>query len=264
MSTRPNAVGLSDEWKRRLNEIKEKAKVAEKGSTYFLEVSSLPVVSLFIVAGDKISTVTNENETHLHFAGQPDTYPSIQDPEIAIESIGYHQYLLNNSENDCMDLTAFKSKFELLCEDIETASKESQGIKCHEDGSRQNTHITNVIYLHICDVLNIMMNKKKGHKTQLVITSRLLPHITEELSNELDAIYLKDENRVFFYTNIDYIYYYYAYLSNHSILPIRSEISLTNDVFIYSRFFMNNDHYVRHQEVKCMKSIKMVLICSLK
>ena len=53
MSNRPASVGLSDEWKRRLDEVKVKAKVAEKGSTFFMEVSSLPVVSLFIVSGKK-------------------------------------------------------------------------------------------------------------------------------------------------------------------------------------------------------------------
>ena len=89
MSSRPNSVGLSDEWKRRLDEVKDKAKVAEKGSTYFLEVSSLPVVSLFIVSGNKLDQSSNERETHLHFSSQPDTYPTIQDPFIAMQSIGY-------------------------------------------------------------------------------------------------------------------------------------------------------------------------------
>lgn len=118
MSDRPDSVGLSDEWRRRLDEVKEKAKVAEKGSTYFLEISSLPVVSLFIVTGDKINRLSSERETHLHFSSQPDTYPMVQDKVIAMQSIGYQHYLKDSVDTDRLDLSAFKTKFLSVCESI--------------------------------------------------------------------------------------------------------------------------------------------------
>ena len=256
MSTPPHSTGLSDEWKRRLDDIKEKAKRAEKGSTYFMEVSSIPVMSLFVVTGEKSKTAPNENETHLHFSGQPDTYPILQDAEVAIESIGYQHYLSINSGCEVMDLTTYKSKFASVCDDINRATKECHGVKCYEDGSTQNTHITNVLYLHICDILNIIVNKKKEKQTDVVIKTRLLSVIAEEMTNEFEDIYLTKDNRLFLFDNIDYIYYYHAYLFNRSILPVRSDISLQSDVFIHSLFFMNNEHYVRHQDGKLHEIIQ--------
>ena len=84
----------------------------------------------------------------------------------------------------------------------------------------------------------------------MVVKTKLLKKISDNLINDFEEVHLQSENRVFLEQNIDYIYYCYAYLGNTSFLPIRTEISINSEVFIHSRFFMNNEHYVRHQKGK--------------
>ena len=187
MCDRPDSVGLSDEWRRRLDDLKEKAKVAEKGSIFFVEISSLPVVSLFIVTGDKINRLSSERETHLHFSSQPDTYPRAQDKVIAMQSIGYQHYLKECVDIERLDLSAFQTKFLSVCDDINNAIKKNHGVRCYEDGSQSNTHITNIIYLHICDILNMIINRVHNNQTRLVIKTKLLKKISDDLINDFEV-----------------------------------------------------------------------------
>ena len=97
----PASIALSDDWKRRLNDVKRKAKVADEGSTHFLQVSSHPVVSLFIVTGEKLNEMTNERCVHLHYSPQPECYPPVVTDTSVLEAMGYNQFNeTNNTMND--------------------------------------------------------------------------------------------------------------------------------------------------------------------
>ena len=82
MYTLPESISNSSGWKKRLDYIKAKAKDAKEGATFFLQVSSHPVVSLFVVTGGISKKNKDERDTHLHFEPQPDTYPMVVDSTI--------------------------------------------------------------------------------------------------------------------------------------------------------------------------------------
>ena len=246
----PDSVSLSEDWKRRLNEVKRKAMVADEGSTYFLQVSSHPVVSLFIVTGDKLNDTSNERSVHLHYSPQPECYPPVITDTSVLEAMGYEQY---NKLNGTMmkkypTLEEYKISLYSLFDDIDRTILENHGVRCYDDGCARNKAHTNVFYLHICDVLNIFINKKMhSGTTEVIVSTDMLMSIPTTMSNEFEDSYLRESNKEFLSSNVDFVYYCYAYLGNKSFVPIRTGIKDNSNTFVCSKFFMNNDHFVMHQ-----------------
>ena len=131
--------------------------------------------------------------------------------------------------------------------DIDKAIRDNHGVKCYADGNTLNVERENIFYLHICDVLNIMVKKINATPIEVVVKSELLNCIPTNLKNEFETIYLKQANSKFLYSEIDFIYYCYCYLGNTSFVPIRTKIANDNVTFKISKFFINNIHFQRHQ-----------------
>ena len=163
MYTLPESISNSLDWKRRIGYIKRKAKYADEGSTFFLQVSNHPVVSLFIVTGAIDTKNRDERLIHLHFEPQPDTYPNLVTSTSMMETMGYNDYMSScRSDETIMDKEEYKKKFYACCEDIDKSIKVNHGVKCYEDGDSTNNSETNVFYLHVCDILHIMISKSSG------------------------------------------------------------------------------------------------------
>ena len=246
--TIPHSISNSIQWNRRLNDVRRQAINADKDSCFFLEVSSSPLVSLFIVTGDFKDKSHKERDVHLHFAEQTDEYPKMVGSQKDVETMGYQMYIKNKGMDEAiLNIEQYKAKLYDVFGDIDNAIRTNHGIRCYADGDRTNVDKTNVFYLHICDILNIMVKKKHESNTEVVVISNMLKEIPARMTNDFEKHFLKKYNEAFLISEVDFVYYCYAYLGNTSFMPIRTKIEVDDNMFMKSLFFMNNDHFVKHQ-----------------
>jgi hypothetical protein len=94
----PQSISQSETWKKRLANVKKMANDAEDRSTFFLEVSSRLIVSLFVVALPKKAHKQEQRDVHLHFLQQPSEYPPHVKNKTELEAKGYGKYLFNKTK----------------------------------------------------------------------------------------------------------------------------------------------------------------------
>jgi hypothetical protein len=245
---------LTPEFKKKLEEIRTRCEKADTGTCNFLEVNANPVTSLYMISGKTKPDGTKE--VHMSFEQEPSGFPKMPDTNLGCDKEGYKMYLtklksdydLGKSEKfSGMQFLEWKARLYEICDIIDAVIRNNHGIKCFEDGDCTNDNIKNVMFLHVCDVMNLHMNKKRNMETTLLIKNKLLKELKSSTvdiltSSVLDASYMK-----FFEENIDHLYTNYCYYGNSSFLPIRTHIAENDTVFNHSKFFMNNVHYAKHQ-----------------
>ena len=95
---------------------------------------------------------------------------------------------------------------------------------CYDDGNLENHRIHNCFVLHICDVLNIHMRRKKGFETKVLIRGYTLNQIGPNTKSKFIEQNMTSDQLAFLETNIDYIYRQYCYYGNYSYIPVRTYI----------------------------------------
>jgi hypothetical protein len=191
---------LSPEKWRQLELLKVAAASSQKGSTHFFEIDSCPVCSVLLVTGDKKNNGTNEMDIHLRFINQPDHYPKVMKNRWEVQKAAYNDYVSKKLHQ----LAADQSKGILIKKYVDYARdyqseiqifdkvvKENHGVRCFENSDLNNDTYGNVIFLHICDVINIYANKLKGVKTDLFLKLELLSELQEDMSDLLFEKFLK-------------------------------------------------------------------------
>ena len=141
----PPSVIVSDELKKRIEVVKGKAQTAEAGSTFFIEVSSLPLVSLFIVTGEEITDNNGLKPVHLHFAEQSALYPTIFQRGSKVETIGYSRYLKEDVLKDKISLSDYQNKLISVCVDINKSIRPVLAVTSY-------TYQTFFLYPFLCDM----------------------------------------------------------------------------------------------------------------
>ena len=237
--------GMSDDLKRRLDIVKYKAKYAEVGSMFFIEVSSLPLVSVLVVTGQEDKLDKNSKQVHLTYVPQPENYPPTFDGGLELESIGYKRYLQENKDTQIMSLKHYQHKVVNLCNNINASIQKNHGVKCYDNEEKKKNG--DCFYLHICDIFNVMVCNLSEDKIEVVVRSDLLTDVCDEMTNEFETLYLQASDRKFLVDNIDLFYYCYGYLGNNSFVPIRTKVPSNSIYFLHSSFFTNNDHFISHQ-----------------
>ena len=240
---------LSNEWQRRFDIIKDRAEHADKGDTFFMQVSSHPIVSLFLVTGDIIDPNSRKKNIHLHLSHQDETYPKVLTSQKQMDTMGWNKYnaLCGIEESNQHERKIYDIKMKIVCSGIDESIKCNHGVKCFEDGNVDNLEATNIFYLHICDILNLMVNKQDDTSNEIVVETKLLKSIPDGLVNDFEVRFLNRNYRDFLLKHIDFIYYCYAYVGNHSFIPIRLKVNKDSTIFKDSSFFMNNEHFLKHQ-----------------
>lgn len=233
---------------RRLNNAKTLAQSSDEGSTFFIEVSYYPVVSLFIKTGKPTQDDSNKNELHLEYVYQPETYPKLNLKNYTPEAIGYTKYMaLSNNEEEKMSFDNYKTEFNGICQEISQAIKQCHGIKTYEDGDESNETISNIVILHVCDIMNLFMCKENNTTANLFLKTTLFDTIPQRLSDQININFISEERKEFFITHIDFFYMCFGYFGNTSFIPIRTSINRESEIFIESKFFTNCEHYKKHQ-----------------
>ena len=141
------SIQLSAELKTKIGNFKTIAEEGVEGDVNFVEISSFPLVSLFIVTGGVRSDNTNKRYVHMEFKNQPTSFPTYNLSSISVEMIGYKKYkVLNDGKQDELTFENYSKKFQSTCEDIDAAICTYHGIKCFEDGEASNDTTANVFF----------------------------------------------------------------------------------------------------------------------
>jgi hypothetical protein len=249
----------SPEWQAKLTRITELAENAREGDEFFLEMSrSNPMCSMYLRTGGVSLDNPNKKNVHLLVEQEPVTYPYWPSTREVAKDNAYVEYLgrfkkefgNTNSSRVPMSKSTFKDKYTEITKVVDSEIKESHGIMCYHDGNVNNTTIHNCYILHICDVLNIHIRKKKGLKTRVLIRSYILNQIGPDTTSKLIEETLTSDQLAFLEENIDYFYRQYCYYGNYSYVPVRTYVERDCSVFKLSKFFMNDTFYTKHQKGK--------------
>ena len=254
----------SNDWTRRLTNAKICAENGDEGDVFFLEVTTSPLVSLFITTGKSIKKNSKKKSVSLSFKEQHSSYPTVIETKDEVVRVGYNNFKVVIEEMS--DNRKAKKKFkdttmseysDMLreaCIDIDSSIRDYHGIVCYVDGNHHNRSIGNLYVLHVCDVMNIMVSSMKNKIPKVVVKSSLLMTIPgDHIKNDLMQTHLRKKNFEFFFAHIDFFYMIYGYYNNHSFVPVRTQVSIHSRVFRKSSFFTNDDHFIRHQKGKLIE-----------
>ena len=265
MTSIPVVTGnISSDWTRRLRNAKMCAENGEEGDVFFLEVTTSPLVSLYITTGKPIKKESKKKSVSLSFIEQHSSYPKAIENKEEVVRVGYTHFKNvieeMNDERTAKKIyknTTLAEYTELLREtstDVDNAIRDYHGILCYQDGNHHNTSLGNLYVLHVCDVMNIMVASMKRNIPKVLVKSALLINLPDDhIKNDLMQTHLRKKNFDFFFAHIDFFYMIYGYYNNHSFVPIRTEVSIHSRVFKKSSFFMNDSHFIRHQKGKLIE-----------
>jgi hypothetical protein len=247
---------LTTEQRRKLEIITDSARNSDEGTRHFFELSSKPVTSVFIHTLGLADDDSGEHDLRVETVGQPDSYPEFPANMYATEQEAYADYyrkkLAEYREDETNGLNpisfqAYQRRFQRVLEIIDGAVRAHHGVKCFEDGDRTNLNYRNVFYLHVCDVINIYVNRRRGVPTHVYIRTNSLSEISSNLSDELTTELLTGEELETFDYQCDMFYRCFCYYGNYSFLAIRTQVPLNLEEMPLSRFFTNNEHFMQHQ-----------------
>ena len=109
------------------------AEAGNEGDVTFLEVSSNPVVSLFITMGKVINNIEMKRTVDLQYTGQHSSYPTAITNAQEMEEKGYHMFKENvrrcdkieiKNKFEELELLQYKKCFEDICNDIDKAIRD--------------------------------------------------------------------------------------------------------------------------------------------
>ena len=236
----------------RLSVLKGIAETSVEGRVFFYEVSSNPVVSLYITTGSVSKSNPKKKDLHLKYVNEPSNYPKVSLVGKTLDEVGYDRYqgVVQNDTVIDVSFDEYKIKFHSICDKLNKAISQYHGIKCYEDGDSSNQSVTNVIILHICDVLNIMLSEVEEKVPHLFMDTSLFRMIDRRLSKEVQIPLLSRTEKKFVIQHVDFFYMCYAYVGNYSFVPIRTKVERDCDIFKTSSFFTNDEHFIKHQKGK--------------
>jgi hypothetical protein len=252
---------LTPEKQRQLALLKEEALCADKGIAHFYELDLCPVFGLYLTTGDMKTDGSNEKDVHMKFVNQPDYYPPVINSQDDVIKEAYSDYIfkkLSQYGKDQSKGVLIKRYFDYwvdykaVIEVCDNSIREYHGVQCFEDGNTSNDDYRNVLFLHICNLFNIYVNKSQGTDTKVLLKSNLLKEIKPEITDFLFGKHLNVRNLETFKYQIDMFYMYYCYYCNKSFVPVSTYIDKQSDVFLKSKFFVNDNHFARHQKGKMM------------
>jgi hypothetical protein len=249
---------LTDNQKHQLSLLKASALKADKGTSHFYEFSACPVIGLYLISGDLEQDGSNNREIEMKLVSQPDYYPVHNGYQQLLKD-AYGDYVQKKLTQFAADqskgvyihnLANYQTEFESVLKVFDREVKEYHGIMCFDDGNVENDDFDNVFFLHICDVINIYANKMIGQKTKLLLKTVMLPTIEDRMCDILFQKKLTGKVLETFKYQMDMFYYTYCYNGNRSFIPVRTHVARDSKIFVKSKFFMNDNHFVRHQNGK--------------
>ena len=126
---------VNSERNRRIRNAKECAESSPEGTVSFLQVSTVPLVSLFITTGKKLNKDSKKMSVDLRFVNQHSQYPKIIEDRQEIERVGYEEFrsIIHQSDEDMklkfgkVNLPEYIKMFYNTCKDIDSSKKNITG-----------------------------------------------------------------------------------------------------------------------------------------
>jgi hypothetical protein len=229
-----------------------------EGDVHFVQVTNCPVTLLFLITGRVRDDSTTLHEVHMRLVGQTSDYPDVPANMYSTQKKGYKHHLekarnLYQADNsvgfNTLDFQTYREMFMNICQHIDNARRVHHGIKCYNDGNLENNVFSNVFYIHVCDVLNILKCERNNQPMPAVfIQTTMFEEVLREWRNALVYSMLTVYELEFLVQEIDFFYTCFAYYGNYSMLPVRTRVDEGCNVLSHSSFFTNNEHFVEHQK----------------
>ena len=88
-----------------------------------------------------------------------------------------------------------------------------------------NNSRSNVIYLHVCDILSMMYARVLNEENpRVILKNSKLEEISDEMIDELTVRVFNNEEKEYILDNFDIFYVCFGYWHNYSNLPIRFDV----------------------------------------
>ena len=192
------------------------------GDKFFLQVSSTPLVSLFITTRSEVDILSKKKKVDLRFVSQPSSYPKEITSQDEMDRIGYNLLITSSTNKTNLDvennfghisLSNYKKLFCSTCMNIDAAIKEFHGIKCYRDDNATNKSMGNIHFLQICDIFNVMVCKHYEVVPEITVKTSLFQerYLPTTVTNEFEDVFLEEDNYKFLLCHIDHFYMIYCY-----------------------------------------------------
>jgi hypothetical protein len=246
------------DWERIQANAIERAENGHEGLVTFAAMSSNPVQSMFLTTQEERDDGTGLRNFHLHIVSQPSNYPDTPRDMNLTQREGYRRYLRrvlveqrgNGIDVVPLSISEWRSRFMEVAAVIDESIRDCHGVQCHEDGDLNNHHVSNVFYMHVCDIMNIYQRRLIGEAPVLYLPSPTLDQIKLETRNMLTDRMLNRRQLNFFLQEIDFFYNCFAYFGNYSFVPIRTLVEEMGDTWPTATFYTHDNHFREHQEGK--------------
>jgi hypothetical protein len=238
-----------DQFRTKLNTACTLCENGAAGDLHFLQLSHCPVTSLYLVTGPLREDSNTLHQTNMRVVAQPDNFPEFPRTMYSSQQKGYKYHLEkcrdaykqdNSVGFNPLDFQTYRETlFMNICRHIDAALCQHHGIKCYNDGNLSNNTFSNVFFMHVCNILNMLKCEKKGQAMPIIFV--VTPTFEVALSkwkNVLVHSMLTVYELQFIMKEIDYFYTCYAYFGNFIMLPIRTQVIENCDVFVRSSFFI--------------------------
>jgi hypothetical protein len=224
------------------------------GTTSFVELHSNPLTGLYLQTLKEAKSSEQANEIEERVVPEPDHYPD--KPEDVMDMINqeyaeYEKRCDDSGKEKRFSRFTWKKHFSDLRQVIEDATQQYEGIVCYENGDTPDNCSGNMLVLHVCDVINMFIEGAYNQrKPGLYLRTAMLGDLDTVTKITLfDDILTKNQLK-FLVQEVDFVYAWFAYWNNKSILPIRTTVCKESTVFKKSAFFTNDKTFREHQEGK--------------
>jgi hypothetical protein len=223
------------------------------GTAAFVELTSNPLTGVWWTAEKKNETYPELNDIEINLIAEPSYYPEKPDDLMDLRNNAFLKYVMRCDENKIVDkLTRFEWKMKMseILRIIDGSTEEYGGVKCYENGDMEDGSDWNMYILHVCDVFNIAVEEENERFPELYLESAFLGEFYEHSRNELFHKLLTNNQIDFLMEEIDFVYSWFSYWNNQSIVPIRTRVFDDSTIFKESKFFTNDHIFRRHQSGK--------------
>jgi hypothetical protein len=246
------------DWDRILANAVRCAENAEEGTVTFAAMSSNPVRSMYLTTQEEKDDGSGLREYGMHIVGQPPNFPETPRTMVLMQREGYRRYLtrvLVDQRQEGVHLVPlsigeWRQTFMSVISVIDEAIRDSHAVMCFEDGDFENKSVTNIFYLHVCDIMNVYMNRLDEEVPVIYLPSPSLVELKLSTRNMLTDRLFNSRQLNFFTQEIDFLYNSYAYFANYSFVPIRTLVEHDDTVWKTAGFYTHDNHFREHQEGK--------------
>jgi hypothetical protein len=172
MSSAIGGLPKNAHWRSKLKKVTDLAEYGKEGDVYFLQIHTVPLSSMTLTTGAPIRNGDGKKkQVHMHMKGPPPELPKIPNGVQAIVQDGYKRHIARTVQycrvhgeraTKVVPFAEWKRLFLSVTEVIDTMIYAHHGIKCHMDGNINNEMLINILYLHVCNVLNIISCKNNN------------------------------------------------------------------------------------------------------